>query len=81
VVVDQSAATAGEDGRLIKHARYYWLLLAESHLTRRLFGSMLRRMGLCRCQPDKRGGQTKPIWTTERSCRGGVREIALKWGK
>jgi hypothetical protein len=31
-------------GRLIKHARYYWLLLAERHLTRRLFGSMLRRM-------------------------------------
>jgi hypothetical protein len=29
-------------GRLIKHARYYWLLLAESHLTRRLFGRMLR---------------------------------------
>ena len=25
-------------GRLIKHARYYWLMLAESHLTRRLFG-------------------------------------------
>jgi hypothetical protein len=31
-------------GRLIKHARYYWLLLAESHLTRRLFGGMLRRI-------------------------------------
>jgi DDE family transposase len=31
-------------GRLIKHARYYWLLLAESHLTRRLFGAMLRRI-------------------------------------
>ena len=31
-------------GRLIKHARYYWLLPAESHLTRRLFGSMLRRI-------------------------------------
>jgi hypothetical protein len=28
-------------GRLVKHARYYWLLLAESHLTKRLFGSML----------------------------------------
>ena len=28
-------------GRLIKHARYYGLLLAESHLTRRLFGGML----------------------------------------
>ena len=26
------------------HARYYWLLLAESHLTRRLFGAMLRRI-------------------------------------
>ena len=31
-------------GRLVRHARYYWLLLAESHLTRRLFGSMLRRI-------------------------------------
>jgi len=30
-------------GRLVKHARYYWLLLAESHLTRRLFGAMLGR--------------------------------------
>jgi len=29
------------DGRLIRHAPYYWLLLAESHLTRRLFGGML----------------------------------------
>ena len=32
-------------GRLIKHARYYWLLLAESHLTRRLFGGMLHKIG------------------------------------
>jgi hypothetical protein len=31
-------------GRLVKHARYYWLTLAESHLTRRLFGSMVRRI-------------------------------------
>jgi hypothetical protein len=31
-------------GRLTKHARYYWLLLAESHLTRRLFGAMVRRI-------------------------------------
>jgi hypothetical protein len=31
-------------GRLVKHARYYWLLLAESHLTRRLFGTMLQRI-------------------------------------
>ena len=32
-------------GRLIKHARYYWLMLAESHLTRRLFASMVRQIG------------------------------------
>ena len=31
-------------GRLVKHARDYWLLLAEGHLTRRLFGDMLRRI-------------------------------------
>ena len=31
-------------GRLVKHARYYWLWLAESHLTRRLFASMLGRI-------------------------------------
>jgi len=31
-------------GRLIEHARYYWLMLAESHLTKRLFGSMVRRI-------------------------------------
>jgi hypothetical protein len=30
---------------LVKHARYYWLKLAESHLTRQLFASMLRRIG------------------------------------
>jgi hypothetical protein len=33
-------------GRLIKHARYYWLLLAESHLTRRLFVGMLRKIAV-----------------------------------
>jgi hypothetical protein len=27
--------------RLLKHARYYWLLLAERYLTGRLFGSTL----------------------------------------
>jgi hypothetical protein len=30
-------------GRLVQHARY-WLMLAESHLTRRLFGSIVRRI-------------------------------------
>jgi hypothetical protein len=31
-------------GRLIKHARYYWLSLAESYLTRRLFADMLYKI-------------------------------------
>jgi len=33
-------------GRLVRHARYYWLLLAEGHLTRRRFGAMLGRIVL-----------------------------------
>ena len=45
-------ATACEDGgRLVKDARYYWLLLAEGHLTRQRFGSMLRRIAALP-QPD-----------------------------
>jgi hypothetical protein len=46
VVAHQLAAEAGENGgkRLVKHARYNWLLLAESHLTRRLFASALGRI-------------------------------------
>ena len=31
-------------GRLVKHARYYWLLLAQSHLTRRVLAAMLGRI-------------------------------------
>jgi hypothetical protein len=31
-------------GRLVKHARYYWLMLAEGHPTRRLFGAIARRL-------------------------------------
>ena len=30
--------------RLVQHARYRWLVLAESHLTRRLFASMMWRI-------------------------------------
>ena len=32
------------DRRLIKHARYYWLLLAEGHLTRRVCAAILGRI-------------------------------------
>jgi len=31
-------------GQLVKHARYYWLLLADIQLTRRLFTGMLRKI-------------------------------------
>jgi hypothetical protein len=31
-------------GRLVKHARYFWLLLAEGHLTRRLFGAIVQQL-------------------------------------
>ena len=31
-------------GQLVKHARYYWLLLAEGYLTRWIFGAMVRRI-------------------------------------
>jgi len=31
-------------GRLVKHARYYWVLLAEGRLNRKLFGEMLARL-------------------------------------
>jgi hypothetical protein len=34
------------DGRLVKHARYYWMVLAEGHLTRVRFAEMLRRIAL-----------------------------------
>jgi len=33
-------------GGLVKHARYYWLLLSEGHLNRRRFGAMLGRIVL-----------------------------------
>ena len=31
-------------GRLLKHARYYWLLLAEAYPNRRLFGDTLHKI-------------------------------------
>jgi hypothetical protein len=33
-------------GRLVKYARYYWLMLAEGHLTRTWFTAMMRRIAL-----------------------------------
>jgi len=44
--VDSQQRVVKTGGRLIKHARYCWLLLAESHLTRRLFGAMLHQIAV-----------------------------------
>jgi hypothetical protein len=45
VVINQPAQRLVKTGgRLVKHARYYWLILAESYLTKHLFAGMVRRM-------------------------------------
>jgi hypothetical protein len=45
LVADQLAAAVGENRRTTHQTRaYYWLLLAESHLTRQLFAAMLRKI-------------------------------------
>ena len=49
-------------GRLIKHAGYCWLLLAKSHLTRRLFGRMLHIMPLAVCRRDRRPVERSRFW-------------------
>jgi hypothetical protein len=58
-------------GRLVKHAQYYWLLLAESQLKRRLFGSNAaqdrgapdggNRRGL-QTGKERAFGRPKPRW-------------------
>ena len=71
---------AGEDGRrLVKHARYYWLMLAESHLTGRLFASMVRRIGALQVATgSQEGDDTSEIRQTRTRGRKGVMEITEK---
>jgi len=42
--MQQQLAKTG--GRLVKHARYYGLMLAEGHLTRGRFAALLRRIAM-----------------------------------
>ena len=67
-------------GRLIKHARYYWPLLEESGLTRRLFGAMVRRIAALPAGTGKRMGWSSDIpqravrkQATSMELAGGVR--------
>jgi Transposase DDE domain group 1 len=59
-------------GRLVKHARYYWLLLAEGHLHRRLFGDMLRRIWALPVLAGWRATGWLQIWRRNRGKRGTV---------
>jgi hypothetical protein len=61
-------------GRLVKHARYYWLFLAESHLTRRLFGAYCGGWRLCRYQRGSRRA-----WKINTAERGKETELCLKY--
>lgn len=45
-------------GKVVKHTRYYWLLLAEAQLTRQRFGSMVRKIERCRCRTGSEPGKT-----------------------
>jgi hypothetical protein len=49
--LDEGLRLVKTGGRLVKHARYNWLLLGESHLTRRLFEAMLRRIWALPARP------------------------------
>lgn len=47
----------------MRHPRYYWRLVAESHLRRRLFGAMLGRIAAIfgpACGPAKSAGANSP---------------------
>ena len=44
----------------MKHARYYWRMLAEGHLLRRLFGEMLRRIWALPVREDSQATADRP---------------------
>jgi hypothetical protein len=60
---------------LIKHPRYYWLLLAESHLLRRLLGSMAGRIAALLGPTGQRAAVGKQTGRGKEGQRG-AREIA-----
>jgi len=57
-------------GRLIKHARYFCLLLADGHLTRPLFGALLRRIwALPVPTPAEREGDFSALLEVDAKCQ------------
>jgi hypothetical protein len=68
-------------GRLVKHARYYWLMLAESHLTRRLFGAMVAKDRRLAGADGVDGGRFVAKSRAKEARDGGVRmELTRKMG-
>ena len=67
----------------MKHARYYWLLLAEGHLNRRQFGAMLGRIALLPTPTHNRWWSSPRIgiglasWSKERCCKSAVEYGAI----
>ena len=62
--------------RLVTHARYYSVLLAESHLTKRLFAVMVRRM---EALPLPAGRARQPGETNLDDGGEFVGEVCVKW--
>ena len=53
-------------GRLVKHARYYWLLLAEGHLNRRLSVTCCIGSGRCLCRVGSVAGEDQQFLAPKR---------------
>jgi hypothetical protein len=61
--------------RLVKHAWYYWLLLAEGHLTRGRFVAMLRRITLLPLPASQHLGSCANQIADSDEGGSGVREV------
>jgi len=75
-------------GRLVKHARCYWLLLVEGHLNRRRFGAMLGRIaltagtdGIDRWWSGRQRSLSTASWSKERCRKSGLQmtQFRLCW--
>jgi Transposase DDE domain group 1 len=66
--LQQSLVKTG--GRLVKHAHYYWLLLAKGHLTRQRFGSMSRRFAALPLPIGQRTRRDSELTVEDSSSRG-----------
>jgi hypothetical protein len=64
---------------LIKHSRHYWLVSAESHLSRRLFTTMVRRINLPPL-PAESGESAPGLGFSDKRVTGRKRGSCGLWG-